>query len=808
MIGRFLVIMLVITAPVAIAQWTNHYPKLDDFGHQIYLEQHELPIHTYGVTDPAPSPDGKSIAIASKGWIWILDINSGIATRITSAQELDSRPRWSSDGKQITFVRDQGNDTAVVLMHLATGKEMLIDSDAIDLDPEFSEDGSLLFYTSGKSGSLELYQRNIASGAEQQITSLRQVVRNTRRVANNKGIVYLHGLGAKRVLRHRDFIAGTDEIIHAQTLTYHLSSDMHPSLNLMVYSAPIDNDYHLYTMNLAGKNVLNRLTSGKSFALTPAFSANGKHIYFVELDDNRQFQLKQISTNGGKSKVVEVKQWDYGVATGTLRVSVFNGQKEADTARLSIVSEAGHPVANPAGATFVDPQTGRTYFYIDQSLSLTLPVGSYNILATKGPMSKVFTSKVSVEKANITGIDIALSLLWDSAQAGYVSADFHVHLNGDGHQRATHKDALLHMQGENLNYLAPMSWNRWERRIDSQIIGKQTTLNQQNIVQGQEVRSHFHGHVGLLNVEEPFSPWFFGHYFPALGDTDVSNADVFAYANEVGAFATYVHPVSTDGNPFADENIHEIPLELISDGILEPKMGLELVCAWTSPLGTSNLWYRLLNIGKPVSAMSGTDGWIDFHRTPAVGTARAYVRPFDSPLSSDPVVAGAIAGRSFVTTGPSLIFAVGDALPGDVIDDGKQTFSLTIASTVNLDIVEIMVNGNAIQTLKGLKAGETKVYEGTVNLPTGGWIAARTFASEQQADSWPSMHARPFAHSSPIWINKIGSTNPIAEKAAIYDLLKAIDAAQKTAKEAYEEQDMPKLYARFEKARAKLRDKL
>jgi TolB protein len=70
------------------------------------------------------------------------------------------------------------------------------------------------------------------------------------------------------------------------------------------------------------------------------------------------------------------------------------------------------------------------------------------------------------------------------------------------------------------------------------------------------------------------------------------------------------------------------------------------------------------------------------------------------------------------------------------------------------------------------------------------------------------MHARPFAHSSPIWINKMGSTNPIAEKAAIYDLLKAIDAAQKTAKEAYEEQDMPKLYARFEKARAKLRDKL
>ncbi|MFT6267551.1 MAG: TolB protein, partial [Alphaproteobacteria bacterium] len=679
---RLMVLLILFNAtPAALGQWTNHYPKLDDFGHHVYLEQHELPIHTYGITDPAPSPDGKSIAIASKGWIWLFNINSGIATRITSAPGVDSRPRWSPDSKQITFVRDKGNDTEVVLMHLATGKEMLINSEAIDLDPEFSHDGSLLFYTSGKSGSLELYQRNIASGTEQQITSLRQVVRNIRRVANNKGIVYLHGLGAKRVLRHRDFIAGTDEIIQAQTLTYHLTGDMHPSMNLLVYSAPIDNDYHLFTMNLANKNVHNRLTDGTSFALTPAFSAGGDYIYFVELDDNRQFQLKQIATNGGKSKIVAIKEWDYGAATGTLRVSVFNGEKKADVARLSIVSKAGHPVANPAGATFVDPQTGRTYFYVDQSLSLTLPAGGYDVLATKGPMSEVFKSKVSVEKANITGIDIALSPIWDSAEQGYVSADFHVHLNGDGHQRATHKDALLQMQGEDLNYLAPMSWNRWERRIDSQIIGEKTTLNQQNIVQGQEVRSHFHGHIGLLNVKKPFSPWFFGHYFPALGDTNVSNADVFAYANEVGAFATYVHPIGTDGNPFADENIHEIPLELITDGVLEPKMGLELVCAWTSPLGTSKLWYRLLNIGQPVSAMSGTDGWIDFHRTPAAGTGRAYVRPFESILNTDPVVAGAMAGRSFVTTGPSLVFAVGEALPGDVIDDGKQAFTLTIAST-------------------------------------------------------------------------------------------------------------------------------
>ena len=67
----------------ANAMWTNRYPMLDDFGHQIYLEQHELPALANGPTDPAPSPNGKAIAIAAQGWLWIVDLETGIATRIT-----------------------------------------------------------------------------------------------------------------------------------------------------------------------------------------------------------------------------------------------------------------------------------------------------------------------------------------------------------------------------------------------------------------------------------------------------------------------------------------------------------------------------------------------------------------------------------------------------------------------------------------------------------------------------------------------------------------------------------------------------
>jgi TolB protein len=803
-------ICLLLGSPSAWSQWVNHYPKLQDFGHHTYLEQHELPILAHGITDPAAAPDGKRLAFSSRGWIWILDLQSAVATRLTDTAGSDSRPRWSPDGQYLAFVRDSGADTSIVLKDLRSGEEQVIDSAAIDLDPEFSRDGDYLYYSSGSSGSLDLYQRHIASGVEQAITRLRQVERNVRRIPGSDAILYLHGAGAHRVLRQRDPTAGSDEIVHAETLTYHLTADVHPAGRVLVFSAPIDNDYHLWTMDLQDPRVKHRLTDGESFALTPSFSADGERIYFVTLDENRQFKLMQMPTYGGDATAVRISKWDYGTSMGQLNLSIVDDANQPLAARLTIVAGNGHPVPSPTGATYIDSQTGRPYFYADGVASFTLPAGPYRVIAARGPMNVLSQQTVVVIGRQDTAAELKLTPLWDGAAAGYVSADYHGHLNGDGHQRATHDDALKLMAGEDLNKLAPMSWNRWERRIDEPILGKRTVAGEFEVIQGQEVRSHFHGHIGLLNVSRPFVPWFFGPYNPILGDPNLSNGDVFAHARATGAFATYVHPMDEVDDPFSDEAIHTIPLELVSDGVLEDRMGLEIVCAWTSPLANAKLWYRLLNIGQPIAAMSGTDAWVDFHRTPAMGTGRAYIRPFDGMGGDeDPVLAAAIAGRSFVTTGPALVFALADgSQPGDVTDSGMHDWTLTVASTVALEMVELVVNGRVVATLGDVTAGATRTFKGTVNLPSGGWIAARAYAAQQRPDSWPTMHARPFAHSSPIWIGEVGSSETTAKAAAAADLIRAIDAAERRARDAYGDQPMPRLYDRFESARNTLRPML
>jgi TolB protein len=791
------------------AQWKNRYSKLSDFGHHVYLEQHELPILADGPTDPAPSPDGKSLAFAAKGWIWRLNLESGVATRLTDGSSVDSRPRWSPDGKRLALVRDDGRDTSIVILRIADGSEQVINTPTIELDPEFSADGDYLYYSSGRGDVLSLWRRHLASGADERMTDLPQVERNARRMPN--GLVYLHGNRANRVLRMRDFVKGTDEVIHAETLTYHLTADTHPSRRLIVYSAPIDNDYHLWTMDIDHPEVTNRLTNGHSFALAPAFSADGEQVYFVDLDEARQFHIKRMPTYGGEPQLVEIREWKYNVPTGTLSLALSDAAGQPVTARVSIArfnkSGAGHPVAYDKDATYFDSQSGRHYFYVAGESRMTLPVGEYSVTVARGPMAPMVVQNVRVSAGENATAKASLVPLWNAAPAGYVSVDHHIHLNGDGHHRADHQDALRLLAGEDLDNVSPMSWNRWQRRIDEPLIGLQTADGGRVVAQGQEVRSHYHGHVGLVGTKRPFTPWFFGPDNPTLGNPDLTNGDVFAFAKANDAFATYVHPLSSDLDPFGNLAGDPIPLELISDAVLADRMGLEIVCAWTSPLGNAQLWYRLLNVGKPVAAMSGTDGWVDFHRTPAVGTGRTYVRLDPAKATPETVLAAAAAGRSFVTTGPSLVFQLDDgARPGDVTQAGMQSWSAQLSSTVPVDVLEIVVNGTVVQRLSGVAAGKIKTHTGKVTLPKGGWIAARAYASAPAEDSWPLMHARPFAHSSPIWIGQIGSTEAGARSAAAADLVRGIDFSDQQARTDYGDVPMTRMHARFDQARATLKE--
>src|SRR5688572_13535114 len=152
------------------AQWKNRYPKLVGSNHHVYVEGYELPVVNAGVSDPAESPDGRTLAIGSHGWLWLVDTTTGEAKRLTRGGKMDSRPAWSRDGRSIAFVRDDANTLAVVVRDVASGVEREIER-GFAMDPAFSPDGRTLYYASNTGGGLDLWRADLVSGEKVRVTT-------------------------------------------------------------------------------------------------------------------------------------------------------------------------------------------------------------------------------------------------------------------------------------------------------------------------------------------------------------------------------------------------------------------------------------------------------------------------------------------------------------------------------------------------------------------------------------------------------------------------------------------------------------
>jgi TolB protein len=67
------------------AQWDHRSSAVKGIANGVYLEEFEPPVMGAGPTDPAPAPDGRTVAIAARGWLWLLDVTTGEARRASRA---------------------------------------------------------------------------------------------------------------------------------------------------------------------------------------------------------------------------------------------------------------------------------------------------------------------------------------------------------------------------------------------------------------------------------------------------------------------------------------------------------------------------------------------------------------------------------------------------------------------------------------------------------------------------------------------------------------------------------------------------
>lgn len=192
-------------------------------------------------TEPAWSPDGSTIAFASKRSgtfdLYAMSPDGTGTRRLTSTNDDDGQPAWSPDGARIVFAR--GASTRLFVMNAdGSGARRLTGAAAEEGEPAWSPDGRLIAYVQEDPGSSvrELWLVRPDGSQRRQLTKLG---------------------GAA----------------HAPAWS--------PDGRRIVFSADVgDNRYGIYTVGVDGKG-LRPVTSGED-SIEPAWSPDGEQIAFSE----------------------------------------------------------------------------------------------------------------------------------------------------------------------------------------------------------------------------------------------------------------------------------------------------------------------------------------------------------------------------------------------------------------------------------------------------------------------------------------------------------------------------------------------
>ncbi len=123
---------------------------------------------------PALSPDGTRLAISigspqsGTGDLWLVDLERGIPTRLTSARRSESTPCWSPDGKHLAYSSDREGPPNVYAWELAESEgRVLVPYDRnVQNATSWTPDGQRLFYNRSFEGS-DVWVADLTAGTQQ-----------------------------------------------------------------------------------------------------------------------------------------------------------------------------------------------------------------------------------------------------------------------------------------------------------------------------------------------------------------------------------------------------------------------------------------------------------------------------------------------------------------------------------------------------------------------------------------------------------------------------------------------------------------
>jgi hypothetical protein len=451
----------------------------------------------------------------------------------------------------------------------------------------------------------------------------------------------------------------------------------------------------------------------------------------------------------------------------------------------------------------------KRYAYIDGACEIPLPAGRITVEIHKGLEYNAIREEIQLARGKLA-LRFNLKRWTNTREAGWYSGDVEAY-------RLSPDAALLEGTAEDLavvNLLAEEAYHRYEdeplEHFLSNILafsGQQPALERPhcmvvvNTANGHGVL----GNLGLLNCHRPVYPLSFGYTPLCEGLDDWTLADWCDQCHRKGGLvvgqkfcASVFFPREHGSYPWSGETLADLILGKIDAIDVKPVGPPWLV---PDPLRE---WRVLLNAGFRIPLVGGS-GKSD--NAQLLGAWRTYALvEATQEWTYKNWIEAVRAGRTFVTNGPILSFAVNGHGPGAILDLTSACRRVHVRAEARslqaLEALEVMVNGAVVASAQ--PTGENPsmaLLESELDVPGPGWLAARAVCTNEPNEVQPV-----YAHTSAVYV-RLDGRPPSANSAEIDPFLAKLDKMLEwVAREARCETDQQRqrLAAVFESAKQEL----
>jgi dipeptidyl aminopeptidase/acylaminoacyl peptidase len=781
---RLGVSILVASALAASPAGAERLPVLKqiDEPHSYYYREMYLPQVTSGPSAAAWSPDGSELVYAMQGTLWRQKLGSSEAVQLTDGPGYDSEPDWSPDGRRILYTSYRSDALELRVLDLESGATRpLVANGAVNLDARWSPDGARVAYVStAYMGRFHVFVVDVKDGAPAGEPVRLTEDRDSRlpRYYYSKFDLYLSPAwspdGRELLLvSNRGEVWGSGGIwrmearpgaamrqIRNEETNWKAHPDWARDGRRVVYSSYLGRQHNQLWLATADGGHPFELTYCECDHTRPRWSPDGRRIAFVT-NEQGNVALRVVTIPGSAVEAVVAKTRRYVHPSGTLRLTATDAAGRPVPVRLSVTGQDGRGLAPDDAWRHADDGFDRavrpfemTYFHARGAATLTVPAGTYTVLATRGLEYAPVRRTVTVAPGATAEVRLPLDRLVDLPARGWWSGDVHVHMNYGGAYRNDPAHLRAQAEAEDLHVVEDLIVNK-EQRIpdiarfsgDLDPVSTASTL----VKHDQEYHTSWWGHTGHLGLEQfLILPDYAGYADTAAASLFPDNAAIMDLAHAQGAISGYVHPFDSPvpDPAAADPLTNGLPI----DAALGKVDYMEIV-GFSDHRTTAEVWYRLLNTGLRLPAGAGTDAMANYAslRGP-VGMNRVFARA-GAKLDYRAWLGALKAGRTFVSNGPILSFAVDGREAGDEIRLPAGAHELgvraSLRSIVPVERLEIVRNGAVVATIPLGPGGMRADAALRLAVKESGWYTLRAWSS---GAAEPVLDIYPFATTSPIYV--------------------------------------------------------